>query len=111
MCLEVKGQSRADGVEIQENVCTGASNQLWLSEVLRRNEYETLYQADKNRCAWLTTPDDSLPYGVEVTPQERICRAADAHWLGVIRVDQCVGKTYEGRPAATSRYETLYQAP
>lgn len=110
-CLEVKDQSRADGAEIREGVCTGASNQLWSVEALRQNDYETLYQADKQRYAWLPAPAASYPYAVEVDDGKQVCRAADALWLGIVYGQQCIGKTYGGQPAATMQYQGLYQAP
>ena len=108
-CLEVKDQSRADGVAIREATCTGASNQLWSIESLRQNDYETLYQADKNRYSWKSDAGGDFP--VEADVGKQICRATNGYWLGIVYGQQCVGKTYAGQPAATAQYQGLYQAP
>jgi hypothetical protein len=110
-CLEIKDQSRADGAKIRESACTGASNQLWSAEVLRHSDYETLYQADKDRQAWLSASTKPYPYAVEVDAGRQICRAADTFWVGIVYGQECVGKTYSGQLASTSQYEGLYQAP
>jgi microsomal dipeptidase-like Zn-dependent dipeptidase len=110
-CLGVKDQSRADGAEIREQSCTGASNQLWSVEALRQSDYETLYQADKNRYEWLSSATESYPYEVEVDAGRQICRAASEFWLGIVHGQQCVGKTYTGQTTETLLYEGLYQAP
>lgn len=112
LCLEVKDQSRADGAQVELNTCTGASNQLWSVEALRQNDYETLYQADKQRYAWVRNPPDPhYPHAVEVDSGRQICRAKDVAWLGVIYGEECSGNTYGGKPFVTTEYEGLFQAP
>jgi microsomal dipeptidase-like Zn-dependent dipeptidase len=112
LCLEVKQQSRADGAKVDLNICTGASNQLWSIDALRQKDYETLYQADKQRYSWVSNPPDPLyPYAVGVEAGRQICRAKDTAWIGVIYGEECLGKTYDSEPFETPRYEGLFQAP
>jgi hypothetical protein len=111
-CLEVRGQSRADGAKIEVDTCNGASNQLWSIDSLRQSDYETLYQADKRRFSWVANPPDPLyPYPVEVENGRQICRAESTGWLGVVLGEECVGKTYEQVQFSTTEYESLFQSP
>ena len=110
-CLGVHGQSRADGAKVLEQACTGASNQLWSVESLRQDDYETLYQEDRDREDWLPTATDAYPNAVEVDNGKPICRALNESLLGIVQGQQCVGKTYAGQPAASPMYQRLYQAP
>lgn len=112
LCLEVKNQSRSDGAKVDLSLCTGASNQLWSIEALRQEDYETLYQADKQRYSWVSNPPDPLyPYAVGVKDGRQVCRAKDTAWIGVVYGEECFGKTYDGEPFETAQYEGLFQAP
>jgi Ricin-type beta-trefoil lectin domain-like len=111
LCLEVRNQSRAEEAKVELNLCTGASSQLWSLESLRQNDYEILYQADKHRYNWISSPPDPVyPYPVEVEDARQICRAQNTAWIGVILAGQCAGKTYEGVPFGAAEYESLFQA-
>jgi microsomal dipeptidase-like Zn-dependent dipeptidase len=110
-CMEVKDQSRNSGAEVRGASCSGASNQLWSVEVLRQNDYELLYQADKDRFDWSNSASDrGYPFPVEVRPQLQICSASAGSWLGMVYGTQCVGKTYDGEVASTTEFERLFQA-
>ena len=111
LCLEVSGQSRADGASLELAPCTGAANQQWQIESLRAADHERLYQADRNRIAWLAAPDATHPIPVTADGTRPICRSLDATpWVGVATEGECTGRTYEGTPATTSRFERLYQS-
>jgi microsomal dipeptidase-like Zn-dependent dipeptidase len=109
-CVAVKDQSRADGAEIVEDPCTGAANQLWSIEALRSRDYESLFQADRGRYAWLTSKTTDYPHAVFVDSERQICKG-DTGWLGTIHGHECVGKTYDGRWTSTTMYLGLYQTP
>jgi Ricin-type beta-trefoil lectin domain len=112
LCLEVKDQSRANDAKVVLNPCTGASNQLWSIEALRQHDYETLYQADKQRYSWVgNPPDPQYPHAVEVESGRQICRASDTAWIGIVYGGACLGKTYDGESFITKEYEGLFQAP
>ena len=111
-CLEVSGQSRADGAALVLAPCTGASHQQWEVEALRADDHDRLYQSDRNRIAWLAAPDAAHPLPVTVDGQRPVCRSVEAMpWPGVVVGDSCVGRTYSGAPATTPRFERLFQAP
>ena len=117
LCLEVRDQSRKDGAAIQQAKCTGASNQRWSIELLRKDDFERLYQADKKLVPqglrvfeWLEKPTDDYPIAVAVDGSRMICMSKDQSWIGVVAGTECVGKTYDGAPVNTSRFQQLYQA-
>ena len=117
LCLEVRDQSRDDGAAIQQARCTDASNQKWTIESLRKDDFERLYQADKKQMPkeiavfdWLETGSDDYPIAVTVDESKVICVSMDAEkWIGVVVGRECVGKTYAGAPATTSRFKQLFQ--
>jgi len=115
LCLEVTGQSRADGAAVALAPCSGAAHQQWVVASLRAGDYERLYQIDKNRIAWLSAADAAHPLPVTVDGTRAICRPAGAaHWLGAVSGASCVGTSYDAAPSAgpatTTAYETLFQA-
>jgi hypothetical protein len=110
-CLEVSGQSRADGASLVLAACTGASNQQWEIPSLRAADHERLYQADRNQIAWLAAPDPAHPIAVTADGTRPICRSLDpTPWLGVATGTTCAGRTLEGAPVTTDRFERLFQA-
>ena len=111
LCAEVKGQSRKSGAGVRQQTCNGASNQLWSVEALRQDDHELLYQADLERYAWLEHSSGRYPHPIEVREGSSICRATEGRWLGIVSGAECVGRTYSGEPAATRRFEGLYQMP
>lgn len=119
LCLEVRDQSRDDGAAIQQAKCNGASNQQWSIESLRKNDYETLYQADKKLAPqnvkafeWEDQPAGLYTIPVAVDGVRMICKSTDGvNWIGVVAGRACVGKTYAGTPVTTSQFKQLYQAP
>ncbi|HUP92977.1 MAG TPA: RICIN domain-containing protein [Solimonas sp.] len=109
-CLDVAGESRANGANVAQYTCHGASNQQWSIEPLRVNDYEKLYQADKNRIAWLAAATAGYPIAVTVDGTRAVCRSTDAaRWVGLVSGSSCVGKTYSGSAATTSAFERLLQ--
>jgi microsomal dipeptidase-like Zn-dependent dipeptidase len=111
LCLEVADQSRKDGARIRLAECSSASNQLWTIDSMRNTDFERLFQADKNRYAWQSMPTTEFPVVVSVDGSRSICRSLDAElWIGVVRDNLCVGKTYAGAPATASMFDELYQA-
>ena len=111
LCLEVRDQSRNDGAAIQQAKCTDASNQKWTIESLRKDDFERLYQADKNQFDWLEKPTDTYPIAVTVDESRPICTSTDGqNWLGIVIGTECIGKTYNGLSVTTSRFRQLYQA-
>ena len=111
-CLEVMNQSREDGARVQLAGCTGASNQLWSIDSLRANDYEKLFQADRNHYAWLDQSNDTFSDAVRVSDESGIiCRSHDSKsWIGLVVGNQCVGQTYDRVPATTINFQQLYQA-
>ncbi|HKX29101.1 MAG TPA: RICIN domain-containing protein [Blastocatellia bacterium] len=111
LSLTVADQSRANSAAVQQEPFDGASDQLWEIESLRENDYELLYQADRGRIAWRTEPDVLHPVAVTVDGTRSVCRSLDAAaWVGVVSGNQCVGRTYNGAPAATASFERLFQS-
>jgi len=111
LCLEVADQSRKDGARIRLVDCSNASNQLWTIDSRRTADFERLYQADKNRYTWQSMPTPDFPVIVSVDGSRSICRSRDTElWIGVVKDNLCVGKTYAGTPATTSAFDKLYQA-
>ncbi len=111
-CLEVAGQSRADGAALVLAACTGAAHQQWQIESLRAGDHERLYQAERDRIAWLAAPDAAHPLPVTVDGLRPVCRSLDPQpWVGVASATTCSGRTYAGAPATTDRFERLFQAP
>jgi microsomal dipeptidase-like Zn-dependent dipeptidase len=108
LCLEVASQSRADGAAVAPAPCTGAAHQQWDIESLRAADHERLYQADRNRIAWLSAPDAAHPIPVTVDGTRAVCRGPG--WLGVVSGDQCIGRTYAGAPASSATFDRLLQA-
>jgi hypothetical protein len=110
LCLEVSGQSRADGAAIAQAACSGAANQQWDIPSLRAADYELLYQADKNRIAWLAAADTAHPLPVTVDGTRAVCRSSDAaHWLGAVAGGSCAGRRTDGTAVTTTAFETLFQ--
>ena len=118
LCLEVRDQSRKDGAAIQQAKCTCASNQKWSIDSRRKDDFERLYQADKKRIPqgtrvfdWLDSSTDDYPIAVAVDGSRQICMSTDGqNWIGIVAGSECVGKTYDGAPVTTSRFQRLYQA-
>jgi microsomal dipeptidase-like Zn-dependent dipeptidase len=108
LCLEVSGQSRFDGAAVEPAPCTGAANQQWNIDSLRAGDHERLYQADKDRIAWLAAADAAHPIPVTVDGARPVCRAAG--WAGVVSGNQCTGRTAAGAPATSTTFERLFQA-
>ena len=103
LCLEVAGQSRADGAAVVLAACTGAAHQQWQIESLRAGDHERLYQAERERIAWLPAPDAAHPLPVTVDGPRAICRWLDPQPLGRRGLrDACSGRTYAGAPATTA---------
>jgi len=56
-------------------------------------------------------PTTEFPVIVSVDGLRSICRSLDAElWIGVVRDNICIGKTYAGAPDTTSTFDELYQA-
>jgi hypothetical protein len=108
LCLEVSGQSRADGAPVALAPCTGAAFQQWEIESLRAGDHERMYQADRDRIAWLSAPDGGHPIPVTVDGMRAVCRAGDL--LGVVSGDQCVGRRYGGGTGSERVFARLFQA-
>jgi len=106
-CLELRDQSRAPGERVRTDPCGRAAFQLWSIEQLRRNDYEMLYQADREGFEWSDAP---LPgsTAVEAAPGRAICRA-DMRTLGVVVGQRCVGKDVDGGIVNAAPYAVLYQ--
>lgn len=110
LCLEIPRDSRKENVAAQLVPCTGASNQQWSIEALRRDDYLRLYQSDQGRVQWSSAADPLYLEPVTLG-DSAICRSADAvQWLGLIDGITCVGTDFAGRPANTRTFEQLYQA-
>jgi microsomal dipeptidase-like Zn-dependent dipeptidase len=112
LCLEVPDQSRANGARVVQTACTGAAHQQWVIEALRAGDHERLYQADKNRIAWLEEEGAALDVPVTVDGTRPICRGhgATSFFLGVVSDGACVGQDHTGMPGESRRFERLYQA-
>jgi microsomal dipeptidase-like Zn-dependent dipeptidase len=111
-CLDVRGEGRANGTSVVQYACHGASNQQWSIESLRGEDHERLYQADKQRIAWLSASSASYPVAVTVDGTRAVCRSRDpSHGLGVVSGSTCVGKSYEGAAMIAEDYERLFQMP
>jgi microsomal dipeptidase-like Zn-dependent dipeptidase len=111
LCLEVSGQSRADGAALALAPCTGAAHQQWEIETMRAGDHERLYQADRNRIAWLAAPDAEHPLPVTVDGTRTLCRSLEpAPWLGLVSQGACIGRTTDGAPATTTSFQQLFQA-
>jgi hypothetical protein len=110
LCLEVRDQSRKDGVAILQTKCTLASNQKWSIESRRKDDFERLYQADKNQVDWLEHPISDDQIEVTVDGSRPICTSTDGqNWIGIVTGSYCIGKTYNGTPVTTSQFKHLYQ--
>jgi len=106
-CLEVSGQSRAPAAAIVLGECSGAAHQQWEIESLRTGDHDRLYQADRDRLAWLAAADAGHPIPVTVDGTRVICRASG--WVGVVAGDRCLGRS-GGAPVTADRFERLFQA-
>jgi microsomal dipeptidase-like Zn-dependent dipeptidase len=112
LCLQVAGQSRADGAAVELAACTGAAHQQWQIDSLRAADHDRLYQADKNQIAWLPAADATHPHAVTLDGSRELCRSLDpTPWPGVVSGAACTGRTYDGAPATTPRFERLFQTP
>lgn len=81
-CLEVPDDSRNDDVAIEQAACTGAAIQQWTIDARRQDDFERLYQAEKNAFTWATSASGQYPLPVTIGAL-RICRSNDAQqWLG-----------------------------
>ena len=108
-CLDVV-ESRANDANVAQYACHGASNQQFAIEPLRINDHERLYQADKNRIAWLGTATTAYPITATVDGTRAVCRATgSSQWIGVVSGSACVGRTYAGVAASTTSFERLLQ--
>jgi microsomal dipeptidase-like Zn-dependent dipeptidase len=111
LCLEVTDQRRADGADVAQMPCSGAAHQRWVIEGLRVDDFERLYQADRNRIAWRDSPGVAFDVPVTVDGARAICRGQDQQpTLGVVVAGTCVGQDLAGKPAQNSRFEQLYQS-
>jgi microsomal dipeptidase-like Zn-dependent dipeptidase len=111
LCLEVSGQSRADGAALRLAPCSGAAHQRWQIDSLRAGDHERLYQADRGRIAWLAAGNADHPVPVTVDGSRGICRSVEGiFFAGLASDDRCHGRTDAGAPATTDRYERLFQA-
>src|SRR5262249_9743456 len=112
LCLEVRDQSREEGAAVQLAECTHASNQLWTIDSHRADDFERLYQADKDLLKWQSAPTAEFPVVVTVDDRRAICRSdTPEHWIGLVDGPMCVGKTYDGSPTGSQHFQVLYQAP
>jgi microsomal dipeptidase-like Zn-dependent dipeptidase len=110
LCLEVSGQSRANGAGVVTAACSGASHQQWDIEALRAADHDRLYQADKNRIAWLPAASGRHTVAVVVDGDRTICRTLDPpQAIGVVSGNDCAGRTADGTPIRAPRFERLFQ--
>jgi hypothetical protein len=111
LCLEVSGQSRAAGAPLALAPCTGAAHQQWEIESLRAADHERLYQADRDRIAWLPAPDADHPLPVTTEGTRAVCRSRDpVPWPGVVSGELCAGRRYDGTAVTTAAFDRLVQA-
>jgi hypothetical protein len=111
LCLEVDGDSRANGASVELAACNGAAYQQWQIESLRANDHERLYQADKGRITWAAAAQGPFVVPVSVDGDRRICRPAGAAtWAGVVSGGECVGRDPAGGVVRSARFEQLFQA-
>jgi hypothetical protein len=111
LCLGVREQSRDDHARVQLEPCTGASSQLWSIDSLRGNDFENLFQADRDRIAWQPDAASDYPVLVTVDGSRAICRTRTSdHSVGVLVGGSCVGRSHEREPIRAADFEVLYQA-
>jgi microsomal dipeptidase-like Zn-dependent dipeptidase len=110
LCLEVTGQSRADGAPVALAPCSGAAHQQWTIESLRAADHQRLYQAARGRVAWLAAADAAHPLAVTSDGTRVICRSRDPiPWAGLVTGDRCDGVSAGGVPVTTTEFERLFQ--
>lgn len=114
-CLQVDRHFRTDGGPVVADECHQAANQLWTIDALRSDDYERLYQADKNQLRWISgQPSDSSLIAVASDDKHTrfICQSSDTDkWLGtnVAGSNRCTGMTSAGQTVETAQFSRLYQ--